>query len=360
VTGAHDRRRKGLWLAGASALLVAVGLLIAFSSSGVESGRLHNPSPRKTVVYDGVPRADEPFLGVENWPLIWQIVTLVVAAGFWGYFGRLSWRMRRLHPGILLMIASTGMLVFDPIVNWSAFVVFDPRLLHLPASWPYASIAPGVEPIFVMAGYPFYLLIPGLITVALLRRFVAPRLRPGSWADRHPLQLAFWLGLLVAGVFDVAAELSMVRTELWIYSQAAGPVIHVGPHQWPVLWEPLLFSPTMAVTAVMLVRDDAGRTVQQRLVERSRRLRRRPILGQIAVAWVIYAIPYFGLYTGSFSLFRLSGAAISLNDPFPFQETKVYDPQGRFERAGLPGPYYPGIWSGPRVEDDHTARAVVD
>ena len=343
------------WGIGGAVLLIALGLLLAFSSSGVTSGRLHNPNPQNSVVYDGVPRAHEPFLGVENWPLIWQIVTLVVAAGFWGYFGYRSWRVKRLHPGVLLMIASTGMLVFDPIVNWSAFVVFDPRLLHLPASWPYASIAPAVEPIFVVAGYPFYLLIPGLITVAILRRWVNPRITDGSWADRHPLLLAFGVGMIVAGIFDVAAELSMVRTELWVYSQAPGPVIHVGPHQWPVLWEPLLFSPTMAVTGVMLVRDDSGRTVLQRLVERSRRLRARPVLGQILIAWVIYAVPYIGLYTGSFTAFRLSGAAISLEEPFPFQEIKVYDPQGRFERAGVDGPFYPGIWSGPRVSGNGDA-----
>ncbi|HVW31529.1 MAG TPA: hypothetical protein VHL53_03220 [Acidimicrobiia bacterium] len=39
----------------------------------------------------------------------------------------------------------------------------------------------------------------------------------------------------------------------------------------------------------------------------------------------------------------------TLNRPFPFQEIRIYDPQGRYENAGVPGPFYPGIWSGPRV-----------
>ena len=41
-----------------------------------------------------------------------------------------------------------------------------------------------------------------------------------------------------------------------------------------------------------------------------------------------------------------TGAASSVACPWPFPEAKVYDPQGSYEKAGQPGPYFPGIWSG--------------
>ncbi|HEY2213878.1 MAG TPA: spirocyclase AveC family protein, partial [Acidimicrobiales bacterium] len=146
--------------------------------------------------------------------------------------------------------------------------------------------------------------------------------------------------------FDFVAEWSMVRSELWTYTQASGPVIHFGSQQWPVLWEPLLFVPVLAVTSVMLLRDDAGVTAIERFVVRHRRLGARPIASQILVAFVVYAILYAGLYGGGMSLLRMTGQATNVQQQIPYGEMKTYDPQGRYQKAGVQGPYYAGNWSG--------------
>lgn len=352
ATAAPSRRTLLLRLS-VSAIVAGIAIwILAVSTRGIDSERVRNPNPKGTVWYDGVPRAHEPLWGFEYWPYLWEIVCVVVALGFWAYFIAKSVQQRRAAPGLIAMVASTLCLVWDPIVNWSAFDVFDPRFLHYPIDWPYINITPNVACIFVYAGYPFYLIIPGVIAIALDKRFVEPRLSSTSWIARHFLIRLFSIGFVMAVIFDFSAELLMVRTEVWQFVQAPGPIIHIGPHQFPVLWEPALFSPTMAVTAMMLHRDDTGRTMMHRVAERISWLRSRRFWGPVLVALVIYTIPYMGIYTAGFSIFRLTGYSNNLEQPFPFQEMKVYDPQGRFENAGEPGPYYEGTWSGPRFEPE--------
>jgi hypothetical protein len=244
------------------------------------------------------------------------------------------------------MVASTMMMFFDPYINWAGFVVYDPRELHLPSSWAYVSLAPNIEPLFSFLGYPFYLMIPGLIALAIYRRKVKSCIRPDGWIARHEVLFLFAFPMPFAIAFDFIAELSMVRTELWTYVQAVGPVIHIGSQQWPILVEPLLFAPTMAVTAAMLLPDRQGQTMTHRTAKRIGVLRQHPVFGPITVAVVVYAGLYAGLYGGTFSILHMTGAATHLNTPVPYQEQKIYDPQGKFEHAGIPGPYYAGRWSG--------------
>lgn len=329
-----------------SGSVVALVVALSFSCRGVNSGRLHNPEPRGTVFYDGVPRANPPWLGIEHWPQVMEISTVVVALGFWVGFGVLSYRQRRMHPGLILMIASTGMLVFDPFVDWSAFVVFDPRLLHFPSSWPYVSLTPGVEPVFVLAGYPFYFLIPGAIAVVLFRRILEPRLSPSGWFARHKLVTVFLVALLSAIAFNILTEFVLVSSEIWSIAQAPGPVLRFGSQQFPIVGELLLFPPVLASTAVMLIEDDGGRTLVGRFVERHATLRRRPLASQLLVAFGVYAVLYAGLYGGGMALLRMTGVANHIQTELPYGEMKVYDPQGRYEQAGVPGPYYKGVWSG--------------
>jgi hypothetical protein len=327
-------------------LAIAAVTFIAMNvQTGLEPGRddrILNPSPAGTHVYDGVPRAHEPFLGVENWPRVMEALCGIVAVGFWGTFWRLSRRRGRVHPGIVIGIATTALMLVDPFINWAGFVVYDPRLLHLPIDWPYVSIAPNIEPLIGVVGYPFYFLIPGVLAAFLYRRVVSPRFPMGHFVNRHPLVASFVIGMGVAVPFDVAMELLMVRTELWVYAQAVPPVVRPGTWQWPVIVEPLLFSPSMAVTASLLVRDDSGRTVMERIANRYRWSRRRPVIGQALVAWSIIVVLYGGLYGGSFAALRLTGQMKELARPWAFEDVKVYDPQDTWKDAGEAGPFYDG------------------
>ena len=62
--------------------------------------------------------------------------------------------------------------------------------------------------------------------------------------------------------------------------------------------------------------------------------------------FAIVNLGYFFLYGGGFALMKDTRAASSVACPWPYPEAKVYDPQGFYEEAGQPGPYFPGIWSG--------------
>ena len=57
---------------------------------------------------------------------------------------------------------------------------------------------------------------------------------------------------------------------------------------------------------------------------------------------VCYVV-FFGI---PFGIIRASGAATSVACPYPFPEAKVYDPQGLYEKAGQPGPYFGGLMDG--------------
>lgn len=363
-----SRRVRAAWWTFGAVGLVLVALAFAMSSRGIESGRLHNPDPKGTFLVDGYPRGQEPWGGVATAPLIVEGLVVVVAALFWGYYLRKSRRQGYVDPGIVLMAASTALLVWDPYANWVTYTVFNPRLLHLPASWPYASLAPNIEPLVNLFGYAFYFLIPAVIAVGIHRRWVAPRISPTSWWARHPLVVLFLVGLAVSIPFDMVAEMTMIRAELWIWVQAPGPVFHFGNHQWPILAEPLTFGPVLATTTVMLARDDTGRTVVQRVIER----RRGPaggqrVASQILVAFAVFSFAYVGVYCSIWAAFRVTGMSDSLDRPWTFEEMKVYDPQGRFEAAGEDGPFMEGVWSGPRIdaagdedggEDEETAETV--
>jgi hypothetical protein len=101
----------------------------------------------------------------------------------------------------------------------------------------------------------------------------------------------------------------------------------------------------MIPAAVLLYRDDTGRTIAEKLARRARIFRGRPALGAFTVMFVLINVAYF-CYGGGFALIRDTRAATSVACPWPFPEAKVYDPQGRYAKSAQPGPYSAGIWSG--------------
>ena len=85
----------------------------------------------------------------------------------------------------------------------------------------------------------------------------------------------------------------------------------------------------------------------EKLAQRLRAFRTRPALGTFVVMFAILNVAYLA-YGAGFAVIRLTGSATSVACPYPYPEAKVYDPEGLYEKAGQPGPYFPGIGSGGR------------
>jgi hypothetical protein len=148
-------------------------------------------------------------------------------------------------------------------------------------------------------------------------------------------------------VFDACLEIFLVRTQLYIYSQVIpfGSFAAGKPYQFPLIWESALVTLVMIPAGVLLYRDDTGRTQAEKLARRVRFFRTRPALGTFLVMFVIINVAYFA-YGAGFALIRATKSATSVACPWPFPESKVYDPNGFYEENGQPGPYFPGIWAG--------------
>ncbi|HET9732313.1 MAG TPA: spirocyclase AveC family protein [Acidimicrobiales bacterium] len=293
----------------------------------------------------GVPRPVAPLFGWHHWlvlaqvGLVVQLVQLVVVCV-------VMWRRYPKHPILLMVIACTALIWQDPIMNWAPYAVYNPQLFHWPETWGLASVSPTVEP-FIVIGYVIFYAAPFFPAVWILRR-IQKRRPVDSFVWRHPLISLAVLIYIVGFVYDALMEITLVRTQLYIYAQVIpfGSVFTGKYYQFPLLWESSLVTTVMIPAGVLLYRDDTGRTVAEKLAHRVRVLRRRPALGTFAVMFAVLNLCYLCLYGGGFALIRASGAATSVACPYPFPEAKVYDPQGAYARAGQPGPYFGGIMDG--------------
>jgi hypothetical protein len=111
------------------------------------------------------------------------------------------------------------------------------------------------------------------------------------------------------------------------------------------LWESSLVTVVMIPAAVLLYRDDTGRTVAEKLAQRLKALRTKPALATFVVLFAILNVAYV-TYGLGFAAIRWTKSATSVACPYPYPEAKVYDPNGFYAKAGQPGPYSVGIWSG--------------
>ncbi len=161
-------------------------------------------------------------------------------------------------------------------------------------------------------------------------------------------------------MMDAGLEMSLVRTQLYIYSQAPsfGTFAAGEWYQFPILWVSSLVNIVMIPVGVLLYRDDTGRTQAEKLAQRVRWFHNRPALGTFLVMCVIVNLAYVG-YAGAFGIVRAAKLANSVACPYPFEEMKVYDPQARYEAEGQLGPYFPGIWAGwPSGQPDGRPESV--
>lgn len=321
------------------ALIAFVVVTAHFARTGAVAEQIRNPAVQ------GAPRPVEPLFGWNHWITLHQIGAVLLVAQIL-VIGVVAWRRYPKHPILLMAIACTSIVWQDPIMNWSPYAVYNPQLWHFPESWPLVSLSPTVEP-FIVAGYVSFYLLPFFPAIWILRRM--QRRRPvDSFVWRHPLISLAVLIYIIGFVFDALLEIFLVRTQLYIYSQVIpfGSVFTGKPYQFPLLWESSLVTTVMIPAGVLLYRDDTGRTVAEKLSQRLRAFRNRPAIGTFAVMFVLLNLCYLVLYGGSFAVIRASGAATSVACPYPYREAKVYDPQGYYEKAGEPGPYSAGIWSG--------------
>jgi hypothetical protein len=321
------------------AAVAAVLVLIAINAaSGVGATRIENPA------VSGHPRPVHTLFGFEHWITLWQIFAVVMPLSVITLCV-VMWRRHPRHPYLLMAIATTAVVWQDPLGNWSPYAVYDPRLWHWPETWGYVSLSPTVEP-FIVIGYVMFYFGPFFVALWLLRRLQARRARE-SYVWRHPL---ISLALLILGfgfIFDATLELTLIEGGVYIYSQVIpfGSVFTGTAHQFPLLWESLLVTLVMIPAGVLCYRDDTGKAQAEKLAQRFRAFDQHRSIGTFLVMFAFVNIGYFA-YVGAFTAIRMSGKATSVACPWPYPETKVYDPQGYYEKAGQPGPYFPGIWDG--------------
>lgn len=342
VAGAAKRPGVILaWLAGLAGFVT-----VAWNArSGAVADRIRNPD------VDGAPRPVEPLFGFDHWITLHQIGTVVMMVVLVTVVVR-KWRVQPRHPTLLMVIACTLLVWQDPIMNWAPYAVYNPQLFHWPETWGLMSLSPTVEP-FIVIGYATFYLGPYFPAIKLLRRIQANK-PTDAFVWRHPLVSLAGLVLAIGFVFDAFLEVFLVRTQLYIYSQVIpfGSLFAGEPHQFPLIWESTLVCLVMIPAAVLLYKDDTGRTQAEKLAQRVRGFDKRPALGAFLVMFAIINVAYFA-YGAGFAAIKTSKAATSVACPYPFPEAKVYDPNGFYEEAGQAGPYFPGIWSGwPSAQPD--------
>jgi Spirocyclase AveC-like len=324
--------------------LLGCGLFLALVTAahnlrhGAVAERIRNPAVA------GAPRPVRPLFGDTAWIAKMQIGTIVMMVIVVVVFVVL-WRRHPRHPYLLMTLAVTAIVWQDPIMNWAPYAVYNPELWHWPETWPLVSLSPTVEPLIVV-GYATFYFGPFFAAIWVLRRL--QRRKPvDAFVWRHPLVSLAALILGIGFVFDAMLEMFLVRTQLYVYSHVMpfGSVFTGKPYQFPLLWESAGVTLVMIPAGVLVYRDDTGRTVAEKLARRARWFRGRPALGTFLVMFAVLNVAYFA-YGLMFATIKWTKAATSVACPWPYPEAKVYDPHGFYEKAGQPGPYFPGNWSG--------------
>lgn len=333
-TGRRGTGSIGSWLAGIG-LLAFVGLFIAVSRTKLDP-RVANPNT------EGRPRPVEYLFGL-SWMNMIQFGTAVMLAILVVVF-IVGWRRNPGSPVMLMFLVTTLIVWQDPIMNWAPYAVYNPDLLHWPESWVLVMMSPTVEP-FIVFGYVTFYFGPYFVAVWILRKLQANR-GPEAFVSRHPLISLGGLVLVIGFVFDAILEVGSIRTGLYIYSQVIPfGSIYVGtPFQFPLIWESLGVTFVMIPAAILVYRDDTGKSVAEKLAAKAKLFPSRPVLGTFLVMFAIINVAYFA-YGGWFWAIKASGQATSVACPWPYPEAKVFDPQGYYEENGAKGPYSVGKWA---------------
>jgi hypothetical protein len=319
--------------------MLAIGMLIFIglrAQVGAGEPRIANPQ-----ISDEARKAVE---GLPNWAAmcnIWTAVMMTIGIAAFIY----GWRKYPKHPYLLLVLAGTALPWLDPQADWVSYSAFSPDLWHFPVDWPWVSISPLVEP-FVCIAYASVLIVPAFVAIPLLRRLQARR-PVDTFVWRHPLITLSLITFVIGFALDAVVEIFCVSKRVYAYTQVPefGSIFVGQYNQFPLLWESGLATSMMIAASVMIYRDDTGRTQAEKLAQRLRLFPAKPALASFLVMFGALTLAYFAVYGGGFLVLRAAKLSTSVACPWPFPESKVYDPQGFYEKAGHPGPFFEGKWN---------------
>jgi hypothetical protein len=335
-----DGRR---WLIVALALFGGLMLLMLLTAE-TGPGELRNtaPVPIGTTVYhyNGGVRANAPVLGWTGWVYLWQVIGFGGGAAILGTYGVKSWKARRMHPLLCLSFAAGGMFAFDPFYNWLGYFPTNPAFLHVPhGALPWSDLAPTFEPVFFLPLYIVWLIVPALIAHGLWTKLKArgfAKRGPQAFMTAHPLLALIIVCKCVTFPLDLGGFRLGCLTEAFIFTQAPGPLWAGGTTgQAQFLWEPLLFELTMMAATLLMYRDRNGDTIQERWGRRMVTSARLPRLSEFTAAFTLLAISYV-VCLGGMGALRFTGQDDKLANPWPYTDTLVYDPDGLYQKAGVP------------------------
>jgi hypothetical protein len=309
----------------------------AFAAFALASMQIGLHGDRRTVNPTPGQPPYPPFLGVANWPLVTSVTSALLTVAFFGVVITRSVRERRPNWALIVGIAALFAGALDPLANWATFTVFDPRVGHFPLSWAYFNASPLLEPtLSFLGGYASYYVLTGVGLLSIHHRIVEPRLREGWWS-RHRLVSVFATGFIAGLPINALMQFLWLKVGLFVYTQAAGPMLHIGERRLPLLmiiYDSVLF----ALVAVLCVRDDNGRpAVVARLVTR---MGGRTTPGRLLVVATALLMTAVAVPIALFSLLRISDQTSPAYDRYPYPAVKVYDPYGDLAKSGKPGPFY--------------------
>jgi hypothetical protein len=286
------------------------------------------------------------FLGISNWYFYFEIGSLVMFFAVWGTAIVQSRRRGKPTPTLLMISVTTALTWLDPIMNWAPYAAYDPRMFHFNVDWFWINTAPVVEPWAVIIGYGYFFLIPAWFTLGVYRR-IAAQASVTSWLVRQPKLAVLALSIPICIVWDGLAEATFVQMGFYTYTQVIpwGSIFVGTPGQFPLIWEAVLFGLMLSAAAPLMWVDDTGRTWSETIARRTKVFAQRPYVGAFVIAFATMSVVYLG-YGLSFGIIRATGIATGTAQHWRYPESKVFDPQGYFERNGEHGPFMIGTWAG--------------
>lgn len=318
------------------------GVVIAIAIFVLATAEKNGPASPENANPDGAgqPPPVLPLLHPFDWILWGQVAGAVLTAGI-VIASVLAWRRRPGHPVVLMVLASSTLLWWDPINNWAIGLVYNPDLWHFPRDWPWFNISPVIEPLTSFVYAP-YVLLPYFLAMPILRA-AQRRSEPAAFAWRHPLISLALLTFVIGVIWDAAQEILLTRAQFLTYSHAVDfGTIDVGKNsQFPLLMASVLITVIMIPTSLLLYRDDTGKSQAEKVAQRLRLHARHPKLATFLVMTLILNIAMIS-FSSAFWLARTTDAASTVACPWPYPAAKTWDPRGHYESQGAPGPFTAG------------------
>lgn len=337
------------------------GTVAALAVIVLVTAQKHGPAAPENANPQGVgqPPPVKPLLYPFDWVLWGQILGALLAAGIVVASVR-AWRRQPGHPVVLMALASSTLLWWDPINNWAIGLIYNPDLWHFPRDWPWLNISPIIEPLTSFVYAP-YVLVPYFLAMPLLRA-IQRRTDPEAVVWRHPLIAIAVLTFVIGLIWDAAQEILLTRAQFLIYSHVVefGTVDAGKISQFPLLMASVLITVIMIPASVLLYRDDTGKSQAEKIAQRLRLHARRPKLTTFLVMTLVLNIAMIS-FSSAFWLARATGAASTVACPWPYPQAKTWDPRGYYQTQGAPGPFTAGkasSWQIAQPEGRPTVIAV--